>query len=112
MYSPFMHTQNVSVWSDAEESQTLSASPAAALPLPGSPALCSTLNDSGCESSEGVPVGQKLSTPSTHSTSILAASSKPDVAMPAPPPPPPPPLPMLPTSSPGESVAEVIRKVT
>ncbi|GFR82462.1 mitochondrial fission regulator 2 [Elysia marginata] len=88
---------------ELEESQTLSASPAAALPLPGSPTLCSTLNDSGCESSEGVPVGKKPS----HSTSLSAVCNS-EVIIPAPPPPPP--LPLFPGINERESVAEVIRK--
>ncbi|KAK3785666.1 hypothetical protein RRG08_035250, partial [Elysia crispata] len=86
-----------------DESQTLSASPAAALPLPGSPALCSTLNDSGCESSEGVPGGQKIAL----STSLLKESNA-GVVIPAPSPPPP--LPVFTASSTRESVAELIKK--
>ncbi|RUS83195.1 hypothetical protein EGW08_009052 [Elysia chlorotica] len=85
-----------------EESQTLSASPAAALPLPGSPALCSTLNDSGCESSESIPVGQKVA----QSIPVAPETNAP-VVIPAPPPPPPLPL-FLETNR--ESVAELIKK--
>ena len=95
---------NSSTHSGVDESQTLSASQAAALPLPGSPALCSTLNDSGCESSEGVPVGQKIAL----STSLLKESNA-DVVIPAPRPPPP--LPVFTASSTRESVAELIKKV-
>ncbi|GFO23044.1 mitochondrial fission regulator 2 [Plakobranchus ocellatus] len=94
-----------------EESCTLSASHAAAMPLPGSPALCSTLNDSGCESSEGVPVGQKASHCAVYSSSSTSNHNILVRAPPAPPPPPPPPpLPLLPASSNRETVTELIRK--
>lgn len=87
----------------AEESETLSASPAAALPLPGSPKLSSTLNDSGCESSEGAPVGNKQ----PHSTVVKEFST--DVVVP-PAPPPPPPLPLFLEAKRRESLGELIKK--